>query len=278
MHPSKETLNDYVDDVLEPHGRAEVEQHLHECADCALVVAELQHIIAEAVSLPPLTPPADIWRRLNSRIEASSAPSGLRAERKGQKTRGLRVFVPSWRASDTPWWALATAALVVVAFLTGRLVEQRHGRAVSQQASAPAAQPADVNTSARVRERVLLLAVGDHLERSQMVLVELANAQTSGQLDISAEQQSADDLIASNRLYRQTAVDMGQANVADLLDELERVLVEVARGPSQVSMQQLAEIQQRIEAQGILFKVKIVGSEMRERGNSLTAARKQPVS
>ena len=101
--------------------------------------------------------------------------------------------------------------------------------------------------------------------------MELANAQTSGQLDISAEQQSADDLIASNRLYRQTAVDMGQANVADLLDELERVLVEVARGPSQISMRQLAEIQQRIEAEGILFKVKIVG-------NSITAAKKQPVS
>jgi len=266
MHPHKETLNDYVDATLEPGRRGAVEQHLHECADCALVVAELQHIISEAASLPTVAPPSHIWTRLQARLDAPAADSGPRAEGKGQKTR---VF--GLRALASPSWALATAALVVVAFLTGRLVEQRHGRAVSQQASAPAAQSADVNASARVRERVLLLAVGDHLERSQMVLVELANAQTSGQLDISAEQQSADDLIASNRLYRQTAVDMGQANVADLLDELERVLVEVARGPSQISMRQLAEIQQRIEGEGILFKVKIVG-------NSITAAKKQPVS
>jgi hypothetical protein len=91
-----------------------------------------------------------------------------------------------------------------------------------------------------------------------MVLVELANAHTRDALDISAERQSADELLASNRLYRQTAAQMGQTNVADLLDDLERVLVEVARGPSQVSMGQLAEIQQRIESQGILFKVKVI--------------------
>ena len=115
-----------------------------------------------------------------------------------------------------------------------------------------------------VRERVLLIAVGDHLERSQMVLVELAHAETRGELDISAERQLADDLVASNRLYRQTAQQMGQTNVAGMLDELERVLVEVARGPSTVSMQQLADIQQRIESQGILFKVKVIGSDIRK--------------
>ena len=107
---------------------------------------------------------------------------------------------------------------------------------------------------AAVRERVLLIAVGDHLERSQMVLVELAHAETRGDLDISAERQLADDLVASNRLYRQSAQQIGQANVAGLLDELEPVLVEVARGPSTVSMQQLADIQQRIEALGIVFR------------------------
>jgi hypothetical protein len=116
---------------------------------------------------------------------------------------------------------------------------------------------------ATVRERVLLIAVGDHLERSQMVLVELAHADAIGELDISAERQLADDLVASNRLYRQTARQMGHANVAGLLDELERVLVEVARGPSTVSMDQLADIQQRIESQGILFKMKVIRSELR---------------
>jgi hypothetical protein len=161
----------------------------------------------------------------------------------------------------------------VLAFLTGRVIEQRHQREAATLMPAQAVTqdgPDSVNSVSNVRERVLLVAVGDHLERSQMVLVELANAQTQGELDISAERQSADELLASNRLYRQTAVQLGQTNVAGVLDELERVLVEVARGPSQVSMEQLAEIQQRIEAQGILFKMKIV--------NSTLTGRKAPVS
>ena len=155
------------------------------------------------------------------------------------------------------------AALIVMAFLTGRFLnvaDQHRASDVGADASAP--HP--VADEAMVRERVLLMAVGDHLERSQMVLVELAHAETRGELDISAERQLADDLVASNRLYRQTAQQMGQTNVAGVLDELERVLVEVARGPSTVSMQQLAALQQRIESQGILFKVKIVGSEIRQ--------------
>ena len=157
-------------------------------------------------------------------------------------------------------WALATAALVVMAFLTGRLVNQREQQNAAQRVEAGTR----VSVDESVRERVLLIAVGDHLERSQMVLVELSNAATRDELDISAERQLADDLVASNRLYRQTAQQIGQANVAGVLDELERVLVEVARGPSTVSMEQLADIQQRIESQGILFKVKVIGSEIRQ--------------
>ena len=148
-------------------------------------------------------------------------------------------------------------------FFVGRLAQQREQQTASEQRADTAAARASADDAA-VRERVLLIAVGDHLERSQMVLVELAHAETRGELDISAERQLADDLVASNRLYRQTAQQMGQENVAGLLNELEPVLVEVARGPSTVSMQQLDDIQQRIEALGIVFKMKVIGSDIRE--------------
>ena len=258
-HPTDETLNDYVERELSPADQVRVATHLETCADCALVVADIQQIVREASTLGPLDPPPHIWTQVQSRLAQPSAElSTQRQEPTAQgptSTAGIR-----W---PTFAWALATAALVVLAFLTGRFVNQRESPSAPQQAATSAAQPAN-SDQANVRERVLLIAVGDHLERSQMVLVELAHAETRGQLDISAERQLADDLVASNRLYRQTAHEMGQSNVAGLLDELEPVLVEVARGPSTVSMQQLADIQQRIESQGILFKVKVIGSEIRE--------------
>jgi Putative zinc-finger len=277
MHPSEEQLNDYVDAALDPSDHQTVARHLEQCDDCTRFVAELQRIVQDAASLPPLTPPATAW---------SAIESTLRSDRFGKPRRSV---VSSLRGGAA--WALATAAAVVMAFLAGRVIEQREQREQTEQRNQRhqgeavvangATGVAPYNTSgdaANVRARVLLVAVGDHLERSQMVLVELANAQTQGELDISAERQWADELLASNRLYRQTAVQLGQTNVASVLDDLERVLVEVARGPSQVSMQQLAEIQQRIEAQGILFKVKIIGSEMRDRGNSTVPGKKLPVS
>jgi hypothetical protein len=263
-HPTDEQLNDYLERELSPADYVEVSRHVEACPDCARVVAELQQIVREAASLEPMTPPAHVWNQIDSQLRPAEAQSAKAGGQGG------------WRTQWGPVWALATAALVIAAFLTGRVVE--HRAPPSAAATARGAQPVDAAAAASVRERVLLIAVGDHLERSQMVLVELANAQTRDALDISAERQSADELLASNRLYRQTAAQIGDTGVADLLDDLERVLAEVANGPSQVSMQELTAIQQRIEAQGILFKVKIIGSDMRERGNSTTAGRKQPVS
>ena len=271
MHPEEHQLNDYVDGVLDAREQTDVAWHLERCSECALFVAQLQCIVRDARALPPLQPPAAVWERIRAEQRAESE------EQFATKT-GSGAFFDSapQKKHPTPfsgaYWALATAAAVVLAFLAGRVIEQRHQREAVAQIAAQTQAPegSDVNSVSNMRERVLLVAVGDHLERSQMVLVELANAQTQGQLDISAERQAADELLASNRLYRQTALQLGQANVAGVLDELERVLVEVARGPSEVSMAQLAEIQQRIEAQGILFKMKIV--------NATITGRKAPVS
>ena len=250
-HPSEETLNNYVERDLSPAEHVQVATHLDTCGDCALVVAEIEHVLREASTLGPITPPPHVWTQLEARLQ-SPEPGAHSPKPRAQSLK------------PNPWWALATAAMVVLAFLTGRFVNLREQQRVLESAGVTtSATPARVADEARVRERVLLIAVGDHLERSQMVLVELAHADASGGLDISAERQLADDLVASNRLYRQTARQMGHANVAGLLDELERVLVEVARGPSTVSMQQLADIQQRIESQGILFKVKVIRSELR---------------
>jgi hypothetical protein len=251
-HPSDETLNDYVERELSPAEHVRVATHVEACGQCALVVADIHHVVREAAALGPITPPPHVWTLLQARLGQSTVDS--RQSSVDSRDRRWTRFA----------WAAATAALVVMAFLTGRFVNLREQQRAPAQVEAGASSPQTISDAAMVRERVLLIAVGDHLERSQMVLVELAHAETQGELDISAERQLADDLVASNRLYRQTAQQMGQTNVAGILDELERVLVEVARGPSTVSTQELADIQQRIESQGILFKVKIIGSDIRE--------------
>ena len=96
-----------------------------------------------------------------------------------------------------------------------------------------------------------------------MVLIELTNANPKGSMDISAERERASNLVSESRLYRQTAQRTGDAKVASVLDEVDRVLLDIAHGPSEVSPAELEKLRQRLEAEGILFKIRVLGSNVR---------------
>jgi hypothetical protein len=116
-------------------------------------------------------------------------------------------------------------------------------------------------------ERILLVAVGDHLDRSQLVLAEIVNSNDpgKGKLDIRYEQKLAADLVDANRLYRATADSNGDRATSSLLDDLERVLVEIAHSPSDLSGPQFEELKRRIEDQNLLFKVRIYQTGIQEK-------------
>jgi len=249
-HPNEEQL------VLHFYGDADegaaIEQHLAACEACRANYDALKQTFAAVESLPvPERGPGygrDVWAQIEPRLD----------ERRGWNW--LNWFQPQ-RLVLTG----AMVALLVVAFLLGRFSPGGPGRPGGPtEIAGPGA--------AAARERILLVAVGDHLERSQMVLIELVNTRASGKVDIASEQNRAEDLVTANRLYRQTAMNVGDTAMASVLDELERTLLEIARSPEKMSGPELAALQKRIESQGILFKVRVVGSQMREREKSAIAA------
>ncbi|MCL4523508.1 MAG: hypothetical protein M1453_14985 [Acidobacteria bacterium] len=222
--------------------RRAASEHLAACDNCRASYAALQRVLA-AVDAAPVPERAEeygseVWARLRPRLEGAPGKESL---------RGWNWWLAPQR------WALAgaMAVLLIVAFFVGRVTREE--------------PPTSAAISPQARERILMVAVGEHLERSQMVLVELSNAPSNGKVDISSEQHMASELVGENRLYRQTAMNAGEAGVASVLDELERVLVEVANSPSEVSSKQMESLRKRIESQGILFKVRVIGSEVRER-------------
>ena len=217
-----------------------VTAHLNDCADCRRELTRLQRVLG-AVDESALAP--DLPDHFERTVWAKLEPN-LRRDR--------RPWL-SWVLSPAPL-ALAAAVILLVAgsFYAGRLTSRDTG-------SEPAAASAD-----QVRERVLLVDLGEHLDRSQMVLVELASADADV-LDMTDERARAEQLLAANRLYRQTAAKTGDAALGDLLDELERFLVELASGPEQLSTDRLDELRKQIEAKGLLFRVRVVSSEVRER-------------
>ena len=232
-HPTEEEL------ILHYYSEGEeallVEQHLAGCESCQSLYKSLEVTLAgmDTLTVPERGPgyEARVWARLEPALARRRFWSG----------------VPMWR------WAIAGTAfatLLVVAFFAGRT-------------SAPVVRPVVVANNLSSEERALLTAVGDHLERSQMMLTELANASTAGPLDISFEQERATNLLGENRLYRQSATGAGDAMLAAVLDELERVLLEIEHAPSKMSPTELDELRLRLRAEGILFKLRVLRSNVR---------------
>lgn len=242
-HPSEEQLTLYC--CGEAEDRAAVEEHVAACEACRASLDAMNRVLAAVESVPVPERSQDYGRRVWQRIEPQLG------ERRGWDWR-------AWFRPQRLALAGAMAALIVVAYLAGLY---------SPSMRRPGPETTPVATSPQVRERILLVAVGDHLERSQMVLVELVNTQPNGNVNIEYEREKAEELVAANRLYRQTAASAGDAAVASVLDELERVLLEIARSPSEISSRELASLQRRIESKGILFKVRVIGSQVREKAS-----------
>lgn len=222
-------------------GAAGYREHLAGCENCRAAYAALEAALGE-IELPVPERGADygseVWHRLRPELVTI------------QPRRSFwQMLVPPRR-----WMAAAAMAVLVLgAFFAGRFWPG----ASSRRPIAP-----------QVRERILLVAVGDHLERSQMVLLELVNATPlDGGVDISAEQKRAEDLILSNRLYRQTAARSGDPGMATVLDDLERVLVEIANSPARLSSGEFEDLRRRVEAQGLLFKVRVIDSQLQRETN-----------
>ncbi len=231
--------------VLHYYGELpEAAAHLSECAECRARYQALQRDL-NVVDLPPVPerPAAyesQVWAKLAPQIGAS-------------KPR------PKWLGClRSSFWApvAAAAAIAVGSFSVGRWT----------QAPVPGVggRPATVaEDSKSVRERVLIVAVGDHLERSQMVIAELVNAQPGTKLE--TERDLAESLVGPNRLYRQTAVMTGDTATASLLEDIERVLLEVAHAPDEVRGEQVERLRERIQQQGLLFRIRVTGSQLQQR-------------
>ena len=205
-------------------------EHLAVCPDCRARQASLLEMLS--------------W--------ASDEPIPERSEAYGEEV--WKTLEPRLRARTVPLgrvaWPLAIAASIVVAFLVGRHTA-----------------PQVPQGSGGSRERVFLASVEDHIDRSQRVLMEVSHQDPRGTPTLESERRVAQDLVLSNRLYRQTAARSGDPGLEDTLSELERVLLEVQNSPDTLSPQEMKDLQKRIDS--LIFKLRVVGSRVRHRKDAM---------
>ena len=228
---------------------AGIQQHLDSCGQCAAAYRDLVATL-KLVATPEAPDRGDqygleVWQRIRHQLPEQEMP-----------------WWSAWFRADRLALAGAFTVLLLAAFVAGRWWSATTAPAPTvASVAAPAPSPAAANDDSR--QRILLTSVADHLDRSERVLTDFMNAPAGG--DLSAEQRWAEDLVVTSRLYRQDAVQSGEASVALVLDELERSLLEIVHTPSRATAARLDEIRRRIDAASLLFKVRVLGNELRQR-------------
>jgi maltooligosyltrehalose synthase len=123
------------------------------------------------------------------------------------------------------------------------------------------------------RERVLDAEVEDHFERSQRVLTEVTKLDASTPVVLTRDRDRAADLVAAGRVYRRTADALGETATSELLEDLERVLLDVANGSPQPTAAEIEALRNRIDQQDLVFRLRVVGAELRHKqGTGATPA------
>ncbi|MGH9476022.1 MAG: hypothetical protein ACRD1C_06785 [Terriglobales bacterium] len=213
--------------------------HIAACAACEARLRTWQRTLNAAAELtvPAASEPHEVWQRLAPQLEApprQALPRGF-------------------------GWALAVAACAaVLAFWFPR----------PHPAPSPAALAA---VPVPLASPLLRAVVSDHLDRSQVLLVQLAHANSGPNqpVNLSIERVSARNLLAANRLYHQSAAQDGDAMVAHVLGALEPALTEIAHSPNQLTPEQWRQMQNRISASGVLFKVRVLDQTLRTENGDL---------
>ncbi|MGB6942147.1 MAG: hypothetical protein WBE37_07125 [Bryobacteraceae bacterium] len=229
-HLSEEELTQAYYRDEEPESR----RHLDECALCQAAFQHLKTLLDELLAEPVPERGADygaeVWNRLLPRLPL-------------EKPR--RVWLRWWTAVPV------LAGLLAIAFLAGRFTG-----------------PKTAGIAPQARQRILLITLGNHLDQSEILLAEVVNAAPE-HADFSNERSSAQDLLDENRLLRQTAARAGDASHAAVLDELERTLLDIAHSPTEITPAELESLQRRIESEGLLFKVRVISSNIHHQGQQL---------
>jgi hypothetical protein len=230
----------------EPGAADFAQPHLAECADCRAAAESLAQTLNVCNQwAPPERGPGfehDVWLRLVPAMQADPRPSGWRRWFTG---RPLRVLTAT----------AGLAVLLAAVFLAGRY-------------SRPTPPSELAGLSDRARENILAIAAADHLDRVQILMTEIANSGDTP-VSLAANRERAAELVKESRLVRQSLAAQGDTQTKNFLDETERFLIEAAHTPDNNSGSEVLALRDRIQSDSLLFKVRVVESNLRNEERKL---------
>jgi hypothetical protein len=237
----------YYREPLEEPG---LDGHPAACAECMGRLQVLTRVL-EAVAEDDVPEPAgDFETRMTAQV--------LVAAKKDERGRILQFPGPLSKAARFLAAGAALAACLILAFSVGR----RLGHVEEQTLSASQRQ-----------ERVLLTALGEHLGRSRVTLVELKNREVTDE-DLKNLRAAADNLVTASRLFRVAAERAGEGQIAGVMEETERLLIRFAAAPDAEARGELDSLRKRVDSRDLLFRLQVMEAQVQKREKSMTPSLK----
>jgi hypothetical protein len=226
--------------------KAHAAEHLAACAACARAYGALESDLAEFKTVEP--PPRDaaygekVWAAVCGSLPAYEV----------EKRSWLRGGV--WKSLS---FAGACALLIASAFVAGRFWERHEAQITASNHPQPA-QP----HVAPPQQRVVVVVLSDHLDRSERLLVELKHADADSAEMVSPMRDEARSLLAANRICRQKAKQEDDPALTTALDHLEQLLDGLANQPGGLNPAAITRLQDEMNTDGLLFEVRVLRSRI----------------
>jgi hypothetical protein len=248
---SSGTIEMYFYDELSAAERQQVARHIHGCADCRAAIEHLEDIRCALTTRPDIAaPPGDDWSGFMTRLGAATAAAD--GESHAAASNRHRISATRWSRSSL----MATAALLALTTM-GVMFAMRSRPPIASVVALPApdlpdaAAPADNQGFEALSE--------EHFERSKLVVLGLAakDPARTRSADWVYERELAATLLSDTRIYRMAAEDRGLRSIADVMGDLELVLLQASfadvRDPAS-----LAQIQRLIRRRDLVEKMDVV--------------------
>jgi hypothetical protein len=244
-------MHHLTEDELVAHAYAEdeteaVQQHLERCAECATAYAavrsDLDEIEFAAVPMRDELHGKRVWESIVDILPVYEAPK--RRCMPGGLWGGLAVG--------------ACAGLLVFGFVAGRLWERKQGQPAQSIAGNPA--PHKQPGAAHPQERVVVVVLSDHLDRTERLLMELKHADAGNAETVSPLRDEARTLLAANRICRKNTKRDDDPDLAAALDRLDHLLAALANQPEGLDSAGIARLQEEMNSDRLLFEVRVLRS------------------
>jgi hypothetical protein len=255
IHLSEEEL------IAHLYGEADnpaMSAHLAGCASCSKAYAALRSDLAEMKFVDPPERDALYGERVWASLSAI-LPSRTKRER-------YLVWIGSWKGLS---YAAACVLLGVCTFIGGRLWERKQAQHTANSHSRQKPQ-----VVAHAPQRVVVVVLGDHLDRSERLLIELKHTDAANAETVFPLREEARSLLADNSFCRQKALHAEDAALADALNRLDHLLRVLANQPEGLSSETLTRLQHEIDADGLLLDVRVLRSRLPKQEESASGPTK----